>query len=164
MALVPEIAAAVILMILTLALQCAGMAALIHRGRTRFARRPHKLGPWGSAMVILGFTTIIVVLHGLQILLWAWFYRWKCFPSWESAFYFSGATYSTVGAGDLPLPGTWRMLGAVESIIGVLMCGLSVSFLFAFVALLIQREAPELAWARQQIPQSGTPERDSSNQ
>src|SRR5882762_9679945 len=46
-----------------------------------------------------------------------------CFRSWESAFYFSAARYATVGYGDVVLPWTWRTLGPVESIIGVLMCG-----------------------------------------
>jgi hypothetical protein len=36
----------------------------------------------------------------------------------------------------------WRTLGPVESIIGVLMCGLSASFLFAIVTRLVTRDAP----------------------
>jgi hypothetical protein len=46
-----------------------------------------------------------------------------------------------VGYGDVVLPQTWRTLGPVESVIGVLMCGLSASFLFAIVSRLIEREA-----------------------
>jgi len=37
-------------------------------------------------------------------------------------------------------PWTWRTLGPVESIIGVLMCGLSASFLYAVVSRLVDRE------------------------
>jgi ion channel len=59
---------------------------------------------------------------------------------WESAFYFSAASYATVGYGDVVLPQMWRTLGPVESIIGVLMCGLSASFLFAIVSRLVDRE------------------------
>jgi hypothetical protein len=77
----------------------------------------------------------------LEILLWAGFYRWLCFPLWESAFYFSAASYATVGYGDVVLPWMWRSLGPVESLIGVLMCGLSASFLFAIVSRLVDREA-----------------------
>jgi len=109
------------------------------------------LGPWRSGMLIARFTIFIIVLHGLEILLWAWFYRWKCFSAWESALYFSIANYTTVGAGDLLLPRTWRILGAVESGIGILMCGVSIAFIFAAITRLIEREArssPELAWMR----------------
>jgi hypothetical protein len=35
----------------------------------------------------------------------------------------------------------WRTLGPLESIIGVLMCGLSASFLFAIVSRLVERGA-----------------------
>jgi len=44
------------------------------------------------------------------------------FPSLESAFYFSASSYSTVGYGDIVLPKVWRILGPIESVIGVLMC------------------------------------------
>jgi hypothetical protein len=53
--------------------------------------------------------------------------------------YFSAASYATVGYGDVVLPWTWRTLGPVESIIGVLMRGLSASFLFAVVSRLVDR-------------------------
>lgn len=134
--------AGAVLVALTLLLQCAGMAALIHWARGYFARTIYGLGPLGAAMVMARFTGVIVALHLLQILLWASFYRWTCIRTWESAFYFSTTNYSTVGSGDLLLPPVWRTLGALESITGVLMCGLSASFLFALVVRLVQREGP----------------------
>jgi voltage-gated potassium channel len=84
---------------------------------------------------------VIIVLHGVSILLWAGCYLWVCFPSWESAFYFSASSHATVGYGDVVLPSNWRMLGPLESIIGVLMCGISVSVLFTTVTHLVGREA-----------------------
>ena len=136
------------LVTLTLLFQCAGMAALINWGRAHFARGMNRLGARRSAVLMVRFTGVIITLHILQILLWAGFYRWTCFLSWEPAFYFSASTYSTVGSGNLLLPRMWRSLGAVESVTGVLMCGLSASFLFAIVTRLVEREArfsPELA-------------------
>jgi hypothetical protein len=89
---------------------------------------------------MLQFTVALILLHVFEILLWAGFYHWLCFPIWESAFYFSAASYSTVGYGDVVLPQVWRTLGPVESLVGVLMCGLSASFLFAIVSRLVERE------------------------
>jgi voltage-gated potassium channel len=155
-----QASAAVVLIILTLVLQSAGMAALIDWGRIRFARGMHRLGPWRSALLMVRFTGVIIGLHMLQILLWAGFYRWCCFPSWEAALYFSAASYSTVGSGDLLLPVTWRTLGAVESVTAVLMCGLSAAFLFAIVTRLVELESrfsPELARLAGERPP--TPER-----
>src|SRR5262249_34781600 len=137
---ISQAGACVVLVALTLFIQCTGMAALIHWAKAYFARSMYSIGPSGAAVIMVRFTSVIVILHLLQILLWAGFYRWNCIQSWESAFYFSTTNYSTVGSGDLFLPRMWRTLGAVESITGVLMCGLSASFLFAIVLRLVERE------------------------
>lgn len=133
--------AAIVLVTLTLSLQCAGMSAVIAWARPSFAPGVLRLGPIRSTMLMMRLMTAFIVLHVLEILLWTAFYRWLCFPLWESAFYFSAASYATVGYGDVVLPQMWRTLGPVESIIGVLMCGLSAGFLFAIVNRLIDHEA-----------------------
>ena len=46
-------------------------------------------------------------------------------PDLPSAFYFSAVTYTTTGYGDLVLPKEWRLVGGVEALTGILMCGLS---------------------------------------
>jgi hypothetical protein len=135
---VREASAAAVLV--TLSLQCAGMATVITWARPGFGPDVLRLGVIRSAMLIMRLMTAFIGLHVLEILLWAGFYRWLCFPFWESAFYFSAASYATVGYGDVVLPPMWRTLGPVESIIGVLMCGLSASFLFAIVSRLVDRE------------------------
>src|SRR5215469_15573321 len=99
MAFLQETSAVTVLVVLTLCLQWNGMAALVHWVRAQLTRGVYRLGAWRSGMVIVRFTSIIIVLHGLQILLWASFYRWKCLQSWESALYFSDGGYRTVGTG-----------------------------------------------------------------
>jgi len=138
-----QASAAVFLITATLLFQSAGMALLIHWARARIATGIKGLGPLRSAVLMVRFTTLMIVLHILQILLWAGFYRWHCLPSWEACFYFSSASYSTVGYGDVVLPPVWRLLGPMESITGVLMCGLSVSCLFVIASRIVEGE-PEL--------------------
>jgi hypothetical protein len=140
MILLTQIGAAVLLVSLTLVLQVSAVTALIEWLKSVMNRDVHKGGPTYSATLVVESTVAIVLLHGLAILLWAGFYRWRCFPSWELAFYFSASSYSTVGYGDLVLSSTWRLLGPLEGIIGVLMCGMSVSVLFALVARLLDRD------------------------
>ena len=130
----------IILVTLTLTLQSVGMAALIQWIKAQFPSGIRPLGVFGDSLLVVRFTSLLVCLHGLEILLWAAFYRWKCFADWEAAFYFSAADYSSVGAGDLFLKPIWRTLGPVESVVGVLMCGLSAGFLFAIVNRLVQVE------------------------
>jgi Ion channel len=62
-----------------------------------------RVGPIRSVGLVVKSTVAIIVLHGLVILLCASFYRARCFPSWELAFYFSSSSYATVGYGDVVL-------------------------------------------------------------
>ena len=132
--------AAAILITLTLWLQTAGMAVLIYWARAKLASNIQKLGPLLSAVLMVRFTTAIIALHLSHIVLWTAFYHWQCFPSWETAFYFSTSSYTTVGYGDVVLSQRWRTLGPVESVVGVLMSGLSVSVLFSIMTRLVERE------------------------
>jgi len=132
-----------ILEALTLWLQCAGMAVLIRLARTCISRATAGLSPWRAGVLIVRFSAAMIVLHLLQILLWAGFYHWYCLPSWESCFYFSASSYSTVGYGDIVLPRMWWALGPVESVTGVLMCGMSVSGLYAIASRLVAAEAAD---------------------
>jgi hypothetical protein len=139
-----EAASALILVTLTLVTQSAGMGVLIHWRRSHFRQGPPRLGALRSAGLIVRRMGVMIALHLLQIVLWAGFYRWRCFPSWGSSLYFSAGSFSTVGCGDLFLPPGWRILGPVESVTGVLMCGLSAGFLFAIVNRLVEnaQQAP----------------------
>jgi voltage-gated potassium channel len=141
MTLAREIAIAVCMVMVTLWLQSVGLAALILGIRRAVAGDLYRLGPLRSAVLVVRLTGAVIVLHGVLILFWASCYRRLCFSSWESALYFSASSYATVGYGDIILPSNWRMLGPLESIIGVLMCGISVSVLFATVARLVNRDA-----------------------
>jgi len=135
-----QIGVAFVLVAITVWLQCGGIATLITWVRRALADGVHTLRPFRSTVLVVQVTTAVIAVHGLEILLWACCYRWLCFPSWESALYFSASSYATVGYGDIVLPSRWRLLGPLESIMGVLMCGLSVSLLFAIATRLIGRE------------------------
>ena len=129
------------LITLTLWLQSAGVAALIAWVRHALGRDTRKIGTLHSAALVVRLAMAVVVLHALEILLWASFYRWRCLASWDSAVYFSASSYSTLGCSDVSLPSSWRTLAPLESVIAVLMCGISVSLLFAIVTRLMDREA-----------------------
>jgi voltage-gated potassium channel len=145
MALPDRAGAATILVVLTLWLQCAGMAVLIYWTRTFIERRQKKLSAWHSAVLMVRFAGAMTVVQILEILLWACFYRWKCLSAWEASFYFSAVSYSTVGYGDVLLPSIWRLLGPVEGLTGMLMCGMSVAGLFAILTRVLAAETTTYA-------------------
>jgi hypothetical protein len=85
---------------------------------------------WLLVRVVYG----LLVLHLLQITVWAAFYQLDgCFPDFATSFYYSATSYSTVGYGDVVLPHEWRILGAVEAVTGVIMFGWSTGVLFTVV-------------------------------
>jgi voltage-gated potassium channel len=131
-----QLAIAALLVALTLCLQCAGVAVTVEWLKT-VAIRGRSLPITHSAVLVMQTTMAIIFLQGAIILLWADGYRRLCMWSWQSAFYFSAASYSTVGYGDVVLPSSWRLLGPLESMMGVLMCGTSVSLLFALINRLL---------------------------
>jgi voltage-gated potassium channel len=135
-----QLTVAAVLITLTLSLQSAGMAGFVIWVRVYFAKNTSRLGVMRCADLIVRVTHAMLTLQLFEIALWSGFYRWKCFPSWDTALYFSATSYSTVGYGDVLLPNSWRMLGPIESVTGVLMCGLSASGLFAIVARLVRHE------------------------
>jgi hypothetical protein len=77
MTLFREIGTTVLLVILTLWLQSAGLAALIFWVRRALAGDPHRLRPFRSTALVVQLTAAVIVLHGVLILFWAGCYR--CF-------------------------------------------------------------------------------------
>ena len=87
---------------------------------------------WSATWMLICIAGWAVLMHLLQIAVWAFFYAWKHgMPDLTSAFYFSAVTYTTTGYGDLVLPKQWRLVGGVEALTGILMCGLSTGLFFA---------------------------------
>jgi len=82
---------------------------------------------------------VIIVLHLAEAAIWGlfFFYR-RLFEDFETSLYFSIVSYTTIGYGDVVLPQRWRLLGGIEGISGVLLCGLSTAFVFAVVNAVFQ--------------------------
>jgi hypothetical protein len=132
---------ACLLVVVTVIIHAAGFGALL-----RGMMRSHALDRSGFRPVagtVIGLTCWLMLIHTAEISVWGLFYFWQgCLPNAESAFYFSGVTYTTLGYGDLVLPTPWRMLAPLEALTGILMCGLSTGLFFALVSRWISH------WAR----------------
>ena len=135
-----RISAELPLIALTLWLQSAVISVLIVWVRRELEGEMRRMGALRHAALVVRMTAAVVILHGLEILLWACFYRWRCVPSWDSGIYFSASSYSTLGSNDVSLPSGWRTLAPLECIIGVLMREISVILLFAIITRLISRD------------------------
>jgi hypothetical protein len=98
---------------------------------------------WPSTWLFIRLAAWIVLLHLIEITVWASFYLWAhAMPGLQPALYFSAVTYTTTGYGDVLLPKEWQLVGAVEALTGILMCGLSTGFFFAVVSRTLTAPAP----------------------
>jgi Ion channel. len=89
---------------------------------------------WFSTWMLIRIAGWAILLHLVEITVWAFFYTWKdALPDLTTALYFSAVTFTTTGYGDVILPAQWRLVGGVEALTGIIMCGWSAAFFFAVV-------------------------------
>jgi Ion channel len=123
------------LMAVCVTIHATGLASVMRwrRGLPNTAQ-----GVWPWTWLSIRLAGWIILLHLIEIALWAFYYAWTlAMPDLQSALYFSAVTYTTTGYGDLVLPPEWRLLGGVEALTGILMCGWSTGFFFAvFIRML----------------------------
>ena len=111
-----------------------GLAALNKAMRTEASierlRHIQPLSPRGAAFTLL-IVLAIIVLYGIEIWGFALLYlALDAIQTLEEALYFSTISYSTVGYSDTHIGGDWRLLGAFESILGMILLGWSTAFFF----------------------------------
>jgi hypothetical protein len=107
----------------------------------RWVRRPAgSLQFWRWVWLFVRLAGWIIVVHLVEISAWACLYDWQdAMPDLASALYFSAVTYTTTGYGDVVLPAEWRLVGGVEALTGILMCGWSTGFFFAVLSRMLEQ-------------------------
>jgi hypothetical protein len=112
------------------------MAELLLNRRNHLERRDARM--YHAIVMILVFSGILL-LHILETIVWAGFYYVRAlFSDFETSLYFSLTSFTTIGYGDVLLPRRWRLLGPIEGITGVLLCGISTAFFFAVITAMFQ--------------------------
>jgi len=129
-----EIAIAVVIVFVCLLLHVAGilvMAEWLLQRRQYFERSRARMH---FSILMIALISGIMLLHVAESSMWATFYcTSELFPDFETSLYFSLVSYTAIGYGDVVLPQNWRLLGALQGVSGVLLCGLSTAFIFAIM-------------------------------
>ena len=113
--------------------QSLGMLVLI-RWLSRVRRVLESRSTYLRVALLLRLFVGIVLLHLVQVGLWAVvFWRAPELPNLETALYFSLATYTKLGFGDVVVGPGWRVLAGIEGLTGILLVGRSTAFVFAAV-------------------------------
>lgn len=90
-----------------------------------------------ALLVLVALFAALMVLHLMQVSLWALLYWWRIGWDLNTALYFSTTTYATIGYGDVVPPAEWRLVAVMEGLTGVLMLGWSSALVFAIVMRLM---------------------------
>lgn len=125
------------LMAMCVAIHATGLLGIFYRIRASLASGHHSF--WHSAWQLIFVAAWTVLLHLSQILVWAAVYRiGGAMKDFTTAAYFSAVTYTTTGYGDVVPPEEWRLVGGIEALTGILMCGLSTGMFFAVFSTIFQ--------------------------
>lgn len=124
------------LMASNVAIHASGVIGALTWLRRKDAQSLRQSWTW----LFVGVAGWVILLHVTEIMAWALVYTWRgAMPDLASAMYFSAVTYTTTGYGDVVLPQSWRLVGAVEALTGILMCGWSTGFFFAVLSRALER-------------------------
>ena len=130
-----------LLLAVTISIHGAGLFYTTRMSATLIARI-RKLGHGSGMAVAILIVWVIVVLHLIEVAVWAGFFTWKnAQPNIFSAFYNALINYTTLGAGYLPL--RWRLLEGMLGMTGLLSFAFSTAVLVAVAQQLMQRALME---------------------
>lgn len=138
---VDEVMWGCLLVAITISIHATGLFYTTRMGSALMARIKELHHGFGLAVVIL-MVWVIVVLHLIEVTVWAGFFTWKdAQPNVFSAFYNALVNYTTLAAGYLPL--RWRLLEGMLAMSGLLSFALSTSVLVAVAHRIVQRASTE---------------------
>jgi ion channel len=136
---VKELVVAFVIVAVCLLLHVSSIVVLAEWLVDQRSKREGQLHTLGYMVLLITAFSGIILLHMIEIAIWAGFYSQRSLlPDFETCLYFSTTSYTTIGYGDVVLPRAWRMLGGIEGVTGVLLCGLSSAFVFAIVNAMFQ--------------------------
>lgn len=105
---------------------------------TRGLNHRNTIVQWTIPMVLI--VIMIVAAHTIQVWIWAVALVVSGVMSdFEEAAYYAIVTYTTVGFGDVVLPESHRIFGAMASVSGLLSFGLSTASLVTLFTRLLPR-------------------------
>ena len=87
-----------------------------------------------TTLVFAIIVLLVIILHSASIWGWGAIYLYLGeFKTISQAVYFSAATITTVGYGDVILSEKWQILGTFEAMGGMIFFGISTAFFVGFV-------------------------------
>jgi len=127
-------------MLLCLAIQTALTGVSVQFFLRRVAPGAPPIRTLGNIRLLMGVMLILMLGNLLQITLWGALFLWLGeFTELYEAVYHSAVNYASLGYGDIVMSKNWKLLGPLEAVNGVLMCGMTAGVLMGILQAQIKQ-------------------------
>jgi voltage-gated potassium channel len=128
-----------ILVAITMAIHAFGMLLVLRINEYLKSRLAKKTGFMAGLVPIMLASCLILLIHLIEVVIWAAFFYWKnAFPNVSIAYYFALNEYTTVGS-RFNLPIQLRLLEGIISCAGLLAFALSTGILFRLATSFLEK-------------------------
>jgi len=94
-----------------------------------------------TTYVISVIMAILFIGHMIQVAVWAVLFMFVGeFDDILTAYYHSMVNFASLGYGDIVMSEQWRLMGAIESSVGVLMFGVSAGAMLSIMSYLLAHD------------------------
>ena len=94
-----------------------------------------------TTYVISIIMLLLFLGHMIQVAIWALLFMFVGeFDSYLTAYYHSMVNFASLGYGDIVMSEQWRLMGAIESSIGVLMFGVSAGAMLSIMSFMLAHD------------------------
>ncbi len=125
-----QLAASAVLVLLLVVIHSLGLLIISNTLNLNSKKLKRAQLSIGSFALLGGMGLMIFALHILEIFVFAGFYMLVAhMGTLEEALYYSASAYATLGRTASYFPSEWRLMGAVEALIGFILIGWSTAFM-----------------------------------
>ena len=141
-----------LLVALTMAIHGFGMLLVLRINEYLKSRLDKKTGFMAGLVPIMFASCLILLIHLIEVIIWAVFFYWKgAFANISIAYYFALNEYTTVGS-KFNLPIQLRLLEGIISCAGLLAFALSTGILFRLATSFLEKPRKFLGKPNKSFP------------
>ncbi|HYI42102.1 MAG TPA: two pore domain potassium channel family protein [Sphingomicrobium sp.] len=129
-----QVAASAVLVVVMVVIHSVALIEVSRRLHLREEELEDRNFDYSAVMLMARLGLLLFVLHLFEILVFAGFYMAVgAVAYFEAAFYYSASVYATLGTTEDFFAEGWRLVGAIEAVVGFILIGWSTAFMVTTV-------------------------------
>ena len=129
-----QIATSAVLVVVMVVIHSVALIEFSRRLHLRQEELRNRRFDYSAVALMAGLGLLLFTLHLIEILMFAFFYMAVgAITYFEAAFYYSASVYATLGTTSGFFAPEWRLVGAIEAVIGFILIGWSTAFMVSTV-------------------------------